>query len=233
MTPLETIPNRLPNVSGLVVGILAGTGRGARPRPPARRCGPTGHHRLTERRPSRLHCSGHRRRRARLRQRYDRMGERCVDRRRCLGGHAELLIPLRMNSPVGSITMPGALKLAASVRTSRHRGQNGPTTLGSGSPHVHPSRAASHRSSRSEALQPTAPPSCPHSEGPHWRVIRYAVPGQLLARGAVCSDAPAESVAPRLTSGLVSLVEDPRPGFSTRFSTSPRLRSSGDRAPLS
>lgn len=54
--------------------------------------------------------------------------------------------------------------------------------------------------------------------------IRYAVLGRVLVCCRVCSGNPAESVAPRLTSGLVLLVEDPRPGFSTRFSTSPRLR---------
>lgn len=63
-TPAEATrddPHRLPDVFGLVVGILGGTGpqgRGLAYR--ARWRGPTGHHRVRRRRPGRLRGSRHR-----------------------------------------------------------------------------------------------------------------------------------------------------------------------------
>lgn len=114
--------------------------------------------------------------------------------------------------------------------TQRAERSNGPRSR---LPQRPPTARCSPRHHRSEALQLAAPTSCPQTEDPHWRASAKLPLGQSLVRDVVCSDDPAESVAPRLTSGLVLLVEDPHPGFSTRSSTSHCLRSSGDRAPLS
>ena len=96
-----------------------------------------------------------------------------------------------------------------------------PRPLSPHRPPAHPPRAMESAGQRRSCLA-----SCPSALYRRLSLagVGYAVPGRSLVRGAVCSCKAAEQVAPCLTSGLVLLAEDPLPGLSPRFSTSPRLR---------
>jgi hypothetical protein len=182
-------------------------------------------------------------------------------RRADMGLHAQGPAEPRGPGLTRTATQPGShqrnvspgLRAAHEAATSTHKGR--PVMPGdprqrqaapqadTGSRTVQPPSAPAPSASTHRALRATGtavrgtparlPALLPLYREPSPTRIRYAMTGQPSVRRVVCSGDPAESVAPRLTSGLVLLVEDPHPGFSTRFSTSPRLRSSGDRAPLS
>ncbi|WTL76789.1 winged helix-turn-helix transcriptional regulator [Streptomyces sp. NBC_01518] len=120
--------------------------------------------------------------------------------------------------------MPGRARQRQEAPQADAGEQNGPTASGLCPLSVPPSSPESHRSGRSEALVSAVPLSCPHADAPRWRAS--ATP-PLVGRWCIASSAQvaaAEGVALRLTSGLVLFIEDPPPGFSTRFSTSPRRR---------